>query len=326
MALYVNTNVAGLNAQRQIQFSSNSLDRALTRLSSGKRINGAVDDAAGLQISDRLTSQIQGFEQGNRNANDGISVVQSLEGAMDEVTVMLQRVRVLAQQAANGSNADSDRVALQQEVRDLMAEVNRIASDTTFAGENVLDGRYQGSFHVGADSVQVINFDMRNVGSTTNGNNSLTANGGFTLSGIAAIATAVTNKSNTSIVGPGLSAIGSSGITATSFTFTGVYLANAISISNQDNAQMVFAGMDSLIAVIDKKRAELGAIQNRFQSIMRNQSNISENLSAARSRILDADFAKETAELTRAQIMQQASISILSQARQSPQIALSLLS
>ena len=142
MSLIVNTNVSSLNAQRQMMSSSLGLDQAFERLSSGLRINSAADDAAGLQISDRLQSQILGLNQGNRNANDGISLAQTAEGAMEEITSSFQRVRTLSAQAANGSNTDEDRLAIQDEIRALMEEVNRIAGDTTFGGENLLDGTY----------------------------------------------------------------------------------------------------------------------------------------------------------------------------------------
>ena len=318
MALYVNTNVSSLNAQRQLMNSGNELDTSFKRLSSGFRINSAADDAAGLQISNRLGSQIMGLNQGNRNANDGISLAQTAEGAMDEVTSMFQRVRVLAQQAANGSNTDEDRLALQEEIRQLSSEVNRVASDTTFGGQNLLDGSYSAFFQVGADAVQTIGFSMQEVGG-----NSLSANKGFTLSGIAGIASAVTGTVLASAVA-GVSAAGGSAA-ATTYTFASVFVKSTISVSSQGNAQAVMAGMDALIAVVDKKRAELGAVQNRFQSTIRNQANISENLNAAKSRIKDTDFAQETANLTKNQILQQASQTILSQANQRPQAALSLL-
>ncbi|GLX84646.1 flagellin [Thalassotalea loyana] len=321
MALYVNTNVSSLNAQRQLMNSGNSLDTSFQRLSSGLRINSARDDAAGLQISDRLESQIQGLNQGNRNANDGISLAQTAEGAMEEVTSMFQRVRTLAQQASNGSNTDEDRLALQEEIRSLMEEVNRVASDTTFGGQNLLDGSYSASFQVGADAVQTISFSMQNVGGSATGSMSL--NGGFTLSGIAGIASNVTGNGLTTLAA-GVSDISGAAIAGTD-DFDAKFRASSISVSSQANAQFILAGMDSLIAVVDKKRAELGAVQNRFQSTIRNQANISENLSAAKSRIKDADFAAETAALTRNQILQQASQTILSQANQRPQAALSLL-
>ena len=510
MSLIVNTNVSSLNAQRQMMSSSLGLDQAFERLSSGLRINSAADDAAGLQISDRLQSQILGLSQGNRNANDGISLAQTAEGAMEEITSSFQRVRTLASQAANGSNTDEDRLAIQEEIRALMTEVNRIAGDTTFGGENLLDGTYEGNFQVGADAVQTIGFSMQNVDNSTTG--TISANNGFTLSGIAGIASAIganatlseslsdkleglsdsidgteiatefkfanvfvastisvstqgnaqavlagmdsliavvdkkraelgavqkreqitdsfqrvrtlaaqaANGSNTdedrlaiqeemralmeevnrvaadttfggenlldgtyegnfqvgadavqtigfsmqnvdnSTTGTisannGFTLSGIAGIAsaiganatlseslsdkleglsdsidgteiATEFKFANVFVASTISVSTQGNAQAVLAGMDSLIAVVDKKRAELGAVQNRFQSTINNQANISENLSAAQSRIKDADFAAETAKLTQSQILQQASQAILSQANQRPQAALSLL-
>ncbi|TMO44815.1 flagellin [Pseudoalteromonas sp. S4389] len=319
MALYVNTNVSSLNAQRQLMNSGNSLDTSFKRLSSGLRINSAADDAAGLQISDRLTSQINGLNQGNRNANDGISLAQTAEGALDEVTSMLQRMRTLAQQSANGSNTDEDRAAIQDEVDSLTKEINRVAADTTFGGQNLLDGTYDANFQVGADAVQTISFSMKTVGATTN---SVAANNGFTLSGLASVASSVGTKSLATLA-EGLSTITGSGISTN--TFSTNFAASTISVTSQANAQLTMAGMDSLIAVVDKKRAELGAVQNRFQSTIRNQANISENLSAAQSRIKDTDFATETANLTKMQILQQASQTILSQANQRPQAALSLL-
>jgi len=322
MALYVNTNVSSLNAQRQLMNSGNSLDTSFKRLSSGLRINSAADDAAGLQISDRLTSQINGLNQGNRNANDGISLAQTAEGALDEVTSMFQRIRTLAQQASNGSNTDEDRLAIQEEIRSLSAEVNRVAEDTTFGGQNLLDGTYDAKFQVGADAVQTIGFSMQNVGGTA-ATNSISTNGGFTLSGIAGVASAVGGKGLTTLAA-GVSDISGSAIGATS-DFQTKFIETSISVSSQTNAQYVLAGMDAMIAVVDKKRAELGAVQNRFQSTIRNQSDISENLSAAKSRIQDTDFATETANLTKMQILQQASQTILSQANQRPQAALSLL-
>ena len=322
MSLIVNTNVSSLNAQRQMMTSRLGLDQAFERLSSGLRINSAADDAAGLQISDRLQSQILGLNQGNRNANDGISVAQTAEGGMEEITSSFQRIRTLSAQAANGSNTDEDRLAIQDEIRSLMEEVNRIAGDTTFGGENLLDGTYSGVFQVGADAVQTIQFSMKDVGGTAN---SMSANGGFTLSGIADIASAIPGGEALSDKLAGISEKVGSDFQAANYNFANVFIATAISVSSQGNAQAVLAGVDSLIAVVDKKRAELGAVQNRFQSTINNQANISENLSAAQSRIKDADFAAETAKLTQSQILQQASQTILAQANQRPQAALSLL-
>lgn len=327
MALYVNSNISSLNAQRQMMNSGLNLDTSFKRLSSGLRINSAADDAAGLQISDRLESQIQGLNQGNRNANDGISLAQTAEGAMDEITSMFQRVRTLASQAANGSNTGEDRLAIQEEIRSLMSEVNRVATDTTFGGQKLLDGTYKAAFQVGADAVQTIGFSMKQVGGSA-GMSTFTTNGGFTLSGIADIASQVTGKNMTALLGAAkISALQKldSTFAVANAKFSTVFTKTGISVSTQVNAQLVLAGMDSLIAVVDKKRAELGAVQNRFQSTIRNQANISENLAGAKSRIKDADFASETAALTRSQILQQASSTILAQANQRPQAALSLL-
>lgn len=274
MALYVNTNVSSLNSQRQLINSGKSLDTAFQRLSSGLRINSAADDAAGLQISNRLTSQIQGLDQAIRNANDGISLAQVAEGAMDEITGALQRIRVLSVQSQNGINSSSDRLALQKEVSALKAEISRIASTTQFGGVKLLDGKYSSTFLVGANAGQTISVNISR------------QNGGFGTSGL------------------GLS---------------------NLSISSLAGASRALASIDSAISIIDSKRADLGAIQNRFQSTIRNLSNIVENVSAARSRIKDTDFAKETAELTRSQILQQASTTILAQSNQRPQSALSLL-
>jgi len=274
MSLYVNTNVSALNAQRQLINSGGSLDTAFKRLSSGFRINSAADDAAGLQISNRLSSQINGLNQAISNANDGISLPQTAEGAMDEITNSLQRIRVLAVQSQNGINSSADRVALQKEVSALKTEISRIATTTQFGGLKLLDGKFSAKFLVGANAGQNISVNLSRTG------------GGYGASGL--------------------------GIAS-------------LSISSVAGASAALASVDSAIKTIDSTRADLGALQNRFQSTIRNLSNIVENVSAARSRIRDTDFAKETAELTRSQILQQASTTILSQANQRPQAALSLL-
>jgi flagellin len=302
MSLYVNTNVSSLNAQRQMQRAGTALDTAFQRLSSGLRINSAKDDAAGLQITDRLTSQIMGLEQGNRNANDGISLAQTAEGALDELTSMFQRIRTLAAQAANGSNTQADRTALQLEMRELGEEINRVATDTTFGGTNLLDGSFNAQFQVGADANQVISMTMTSIAAATGGTVSIDS---FTVSGLAGAASDVSGQS---------AGADNAFETASGLSFTSV-----------GEAQDILAAVDAMIGAIDSKRAQLGAVQNRFQSTIRNQMNIAENLSAARSRMRDADFAVETANLTKSQILQQASSTILGQANQRPQAALSLL-
>ncbi|MGL4350623.1 MAG: flagellin B, partial [Plesiomonas shigelloides] len=240
MAMYINTNISSLNAQRNLMNTNKSLDTSYTRLASGLRINTAKDDAAGLQISNRLTSQVNGLNQGNRNANDGISVAQTAEGAMDEITSMLQRMRTLAQQSANGSNNTDDRVALQQEYDQLTTEIDRISSDTTFGGQKLLDGKYKGSVQVGADATQTITFKMTSA---------------FTISGIAGA-----SKGSATI------AAGSTGskepykVTAAT---TAVTVANMNSIKTASAAQSAMANLDFMIKAVDSKRAELGAVQNR---------------------------------------------------------------
>lgn len=275
MGLFVNTNVSSLNSQRQLFNSGNALSTSFERLSSGFRINRAADDAAGLQITDRITTQIQGLDQSVRNANDAISLVQTTEGALGESTVALQRIRTLAIQSQNGINSSADRIALQQEVTALIAEISRIATDTQFAGNNILSGTFSAQFQVGANAGQTISVNL----SSTNG-----------------------------------ASFGASGL--------GV---GTVSVSSVAGASGALTAIDSAISAIGAQRAELGALQNRFQSTIRNLANVSENLSAARSQIKDTDFATETANLTRNQIIQQASTTVLSQANQRPQSALSLL-
>ena len=313
MGMYINTNVSSLNAQRNLSKTNSSLDTSYTRLASGLRINSAKDDAAGLQISNRLTSQVNGLDQGNRNANDGISVAQTAEGAMDEVTSMLQRMRTLAQQASNGSNNEDDRDALNQEYQQLSTEINRISSDTTFGGTKLLDGKYRGEFQVGADAAQTISFSMTGFSFTVSG-----IAGSF--AGTAAGFYAITTDTS----GDFMVKVDSTGAAVKDATKTWADM-DDISGSTAENAQFAMANLDLMIKAVDGKRAELGAVQNRLDSTVRNQSNVSENLSAARSRIRDADFAAETANMTQQNILQQAASSVLAQANQRPQSALSLL-
>lgn len=279
MGLFVNTNVSSLNAQRNLFESSNSLNTSFERLSSGFRINRAADDAAGLQISDRMTSQIQGLNQGVRNANDAISLTQTAEGALGEVTTSLQRMRQLAVQSQNGINSTEDRAALDKEFQALGKEIDRTAMTTQFGDIKLLDGDLDASFLVGANGG-----DEEKINVTAN-----------------------------------------SGAAGESFS-TGVLLGGAVGdVTNSANAATALGAIDTAIEKVGTARAELGATQNRFQSTIRNLSNISENVTSARSQIRDTDFATETANLTRNQILQQASLTVLSQANQRPQAALSLL-
>ncbi|TMP10383.1 flagellin [Pseudoalteromonas sp. S3178] len=493
MMISVNTNVSSLNAQRNLSTSGSDLATSMERLSSGMRINSAKDDAAGLQISNRLTSQVNGLAVAQRNANDGISMAQTAEGAMSESTSILQRMRELALQSANGSNSTEDRESLQKEVSALQTELTRIADTTSFGGQQLLDGSFGSkSFQIGANSNETINVSLSSVAAEKIGSNqvnlqsaaadgfgqaaaataaladSAVAGGTYDISGrndaqvtieagasaedaAAAInsvtsSTGVTAQARTeaglslsglagaddvvsfelngeklSFVGTGTkagdeqalaeainSATDDTGVTATiengalsvsnnngaDITFADLTDSNAtptvaldvtpegydgaagtavtindaagatrvsgavqlnssetfsvdasdaslaagtdpvtsklndvadINITSQKDSQDALAIIDNAIANIDSQRASLGAVQNRFDHTISNLSNISENVSASRSRIQDTDFATETAEMTKNQILQQAGTSILSQANQLPQTALSLL-
>ena len=319
MALYVNTNVSSINAQRKLTNATNSLNTNYQRLASGLRINSAKDDAAGLQISDRLTAQINGLNQGNRNTNDGIALAQTIEGALDESTNMLQRIRTLAVQAANGTNTDSDRKALQQEVTQLCAEISRIAKQTTFAGGYVLNGKQ----------------DLNNADPTKHNSKSLIPNDGkltFQVGANAGDTLALNWGQPFTFTGINGQRIGGA-VTVSAFaeaSKTGLVKSGnntdvRFSVSKMGSAQKTLEYVDSFIQVIDSKRAELGALQNRMESTIRNQASIAENEADARSRIRDTDFASETASLTANNIIQQASQTVLAQANQRPTIALSLL-
>ena len=312
MALYVNTNVSSINAQRKLTNATNSLNVSYQRLSSGLRINSAKDDAAGLQISDRLTSQINGLNQGNRNTNDGIALAQTIEGALDETTNMLQRIRTLAVQSANGTNTKEDRQALQQEVDKLSAEITRIAKQTTFAGATVLDGANPTntggkSLIPGGANQGKITFQVgANAGDTL----ALAWSRAFTMSGLFSQVIGNWNADK------GIAKRKVDSAQTEQFVWQ---------VSTADTATKTLANIDAFIQKVDSKRSELGAIQNRMESTIRNQANISENEADARSRIRDTDFASETAALTQNNIIQQASQSVLAQANQRPTIALSLL-
>lgn len=476
MAITINTNVASLNAQRNLGASQSNLNTSMERLSSGLRINSAKDDAAGLAISDRMTSQIRGLNQAVRNANDGISLAQTAEGAMQESTNILQRMRELAVQSANDTNTASDRKSLQAEVSQLIEELDRIATTTTFNNQSLLDGSFSGgSFQVGANAGETIDFGIASAKASSIGNiaeakgtqvqagttDSMTVKVGTSdavsiqssanfkhatdanrdassayakaaalsssgLNGVSvsakttgtsevatiggsgsaaytldingikifdAVATDTDLDANNSITttelrdqinqhtgdtgvsaklnsatelvltaadgrnitvtetGPGTITAGgtdaftsgsafrgtvnlsatenltitngtNSGLTSTAVDAKGV---NTVDISTLDGANSAMLRIDSAIAKIDSSRADLGAVQNRFESTIANLQNISENVSAARSRILDADIAAETSNMTQQNILQQAGVSILAQANQAPQLALSLL-
>lgn len=298
MSIYVNTNVSSLNTTNKLSKATHSLDTTYKRLSSGYRINSAKDDAAGLQISDRLTSQINGLKQGNRNANDGIALAQTAEGALDEVHTMLQRIRTLSVQSANGTNTTADRESIQGEVSQLCSEINRIACKTTFGGSEILSGKDTKGQTL-LDKNGKVNFQ---VGSNANDTTSVDLSSGFTVEQMNVAAKA------------GANLIADADNRGKSF-----------GVSTAETAQATLAAIDKFIAYVDKSRGQLGAVQNRLESTISNQSNIAENESDARSRIRDTDYAEEAANLSQQNIIQQAATSMLTQANSRPQIALSLL-
>jgi|GWRWMinimDraft_11_1066019.scaffolds.fasta_scaffold03093_1 flagellin len=381
MALSINTNVASLNAQRNVAKSQEGLATSLQRLSTGLRINSAKDDSAGLAISERFSSQIRGLNQAARNANDGISLVQTAEGALTEVGSNLQRIRELAVQASNGTNTQADRDALNSEVTQLKSEIQRVSEQTNFNGTKLLDGSFSGvAFQVGANAGETItiasiaNTQVASLGGTINRfSASVSASaitsfataipaGGLTINGtdVGAIAAAgnsqeragqITEAINrvSSTTGVGASYDATSGqVTLTSSaavtvggasgtvaiagfaagsvgTSTPAVGVNSVNVSSFTGAQDAIAMMDAALKSVNTSRGNLGAIQNRFSSTIANLQTTSENLSASRGRIVDADFAAETANLSKGQILQQAGTAMLSQANSLPQGVLGLL-
>ncbi len=402
MAQVINTNVMSLNAQRNLNTSGNSLATSIQRLSSGMRINSAKDDAAGLAISERFTTQIRGLDVAVRNANDGISLAQTAEGAMVEIGNNLQRIRELSVQSANATNSTSDRKALQAEVDQLVSEIDRVSRQTNFNGTALLDGSFSGAlFQIGADAGQtigintIVNASADKLGGSlfasaeiavaaatpdatfdiaggTVADFSITANGAtVTFKGVsygavqgtdAATATEAGKdvKGNAMVaainaktdelgvtasydsasgkislaswkegkVGDTMSSTvaGADGaLTSTAIAATDAKYARDLDITSFAGSQQALQIVDKALNAVNASRADMGAIQNRFTSTIANLNTTSENLSASRSRIRDTDYAKETAELTRTQILQQAGTAMLAQANSSTQNVLSLL-
>ena len=403
MAQVINTNVMSLNAQRNLSTSGSSLATTIQRLSSGLRINSAKDDAAGLAISERFSTQIRGLDVAVRNANDGISLAQTAEGAMVEIGNNLQRIRELSVQSANATNSDSDREALNAEVKQLVSEIDRVSRQTNFNGTKLLDGSFSGAlFQVGADSGQTIGINSivdasaGALGGAKFDKNTFTvaalaANGDVTIEGMeiqgadgtsykldnievkAGVDIAATRKATTAAIAAAINAkmdqtgvyasvdaatagkldltsvqnnVAADGtfnaIEVTMGTWTGAtaptaptptadatgltaQYASNLDISTFTGAQQALSIVDKALTAVNSSRADMGAIQNRFTSTIANLGTTSENLSASRSRIRDTDYAKETAELTRTQILQQAGTAMLAQANQSPSSVMSLL-
>lgn len=377
MVMSVNTNVLSLTAQRSMMSTQKDLSTSIERLSTGLRINSAKDDAAGLAIGERFTSSIRGGTVAQRNANDGISFAQTAEGALDVIGSNLQRIRELAVQSLNDSNTDADRAAIDQEVKALKAEVDRIAKDTTFNGRNILDGSLGTmKFQIGAERGQTLDISGKNARASELGQNYATStgaaitdtnylaasNGGagdvndFSVNGVAIDLQGVTTTDG--LVDAINSVMSDTGVQAT-YEGGALVLSDAsgeeavldgdadlvaalgmttptvdtddfrsvadVSVATRDTANTALAAIDTAIDQITAMRADLGATQNRFENVIEVAGVQIENLSNARSRIQDADFAAETANLTRAQILQQAGLASLAQANSSPQAVLSLL-
>jgi flagellin len=398
MAQVINTNTMSLNAQRNLSSSGASLATTIQRLSSGLRINSAKDDAAGLAISERFSTQIRGLDVAVRNANDGISLAQVAEGSLTEIGNNLQRIRELSVQSANATNSASDRAALNAEVKQLTSEIDRVAKQADFNGTKLLDGSFSSQlFQVGANAGQAIAIDkVVDAKANALGNVKFAADrvattdaaaatsdgklAGLTLNGVTIsdiswkagdsgvdVAKAVANGINAQMGETGLRAtVGTTGritleslkadkdvtfaagtitggagtvaapTNATEVGLTGVTAVTAaatatasfvstLDISSVKGAQQALEIVDKALTSVNGARADLGAVQNRFTSVVANLQSSSENLAASRSRIRDTDFAKETAELTRTQILQQAGTAMLAQANQVPQNVLSLL-
>ncbi|NOI92612.1 flagellin [Vibrio splendidus] len=376
MAITVNTNVSALVAQRNLSNANNMLNQSLERLASGSRINSAKDDAAGLQISNRLEAQMSGIDVAVRNANDGISIMQTAEGAMNETTNIMQRMRDLSLQASNGSNSQSERTAIQEEVTALNDELNRIAETTSFGGKKLLNGSFgSSSFQIGGSSGEAVQIGLKNMRTDdiNMGGFSYVANGmasdswavksnqnGMTMSftdrfgqpqeitikakagdDIEELATYIngqTDQVSASVNDEGQLQIYMSGEdTAGTISFSGSLASELsmsagyyesvddINVTDVGGAQRAVSILDTAMKYVDSHRSELGAMQNRFDHAINNLENVHENLAASNSRIKDTDYAKETTQMLKQQILQQVSTTILAQAKQAPNLALTLL-
>ncbi|MEZ8649928.1 flagellin [Vibrio splendidus] len=376
MAITVNTNVSALVAQRNLSNANNMLNQSLERLASGSRINSAKDDAAGLQISNRLEAQMSGIDVAVRNANDGISIMQTAEGAMNETTNIMQRMRDLSLQASNGSNSKSERTAIQEEVAALNDELNRIAETTSFGGKKLLNGSFgSSSFQIGDSSGEAVQIGLKNMRTDdiNMGGFSYVANGmasdswevksnqndmtmsftdrfgqpqeitinakaGDDIEELATYINGQTDQVSASVNDEGQLQIYMSGEdTAGTISFSGSLASELsmsagyyesvddINVTDVGGAQRAVSILDTAMKYVDSHRSELGAMQNRFDHAINNLENVHENLATSNSRIKDTDYAKETTQMLKQQILQQVSTTILAQAKQAPNLALTLL-
>ncbi|EFJ1699965.1 TPA: flagellin FliC [Escherichia coli] len=346
MAQVINTNSLSLITQNNINKNQSALSTSIERLSSGLRINSAKDDAAGQAIANRFTSNIKGLTQAARNANDGISLAQTAEGALSEINNNLQRIRELTVQASTGTNSDSDLSSIQDEIKSRLDEIDRVSDQTQFNGVNVLSKNDSMKIQIGANDNETISIGLQQIDSTT-----LNLKG-FTVSGMADFSAAkLTAADGTAIAAADVMDAGGKQVNLLSYTdtasnstkyavvdsATGKYMKATVAITDTAAVTVGAAevagaatadplkALDAAIAKVDKFRSSLGAVQNRLDSAVTNLNNTTTNLSEAQSRIQDADYATEVSNMSKAQIIQQAGNSVLAKANQVPQQVLSLL-
>ena len=327
--MVVNTNQGSLSAQRSLAASGVDLKQAMERLSSGKKINSAADDAAGFAIAERMTAQIRGLNMATKNANDGLSMLATVENATNDVTDMLQRIRELAVQAANDTNSLKDRGFLQTEVNSLLQEINRVATQTIYNNKVVLDGNLTGHFQVGTEKGQTIGFDIKSIDTDTLGLTDLddSTTPDFDNASGYTIDTSLMSNGDTAGVTTSAEVTDGSGnvITAANTGTKATGTSGAISILTASDATDSLELISAALEQVAGNRAEYGALQNRLEYTVSNLMNVAEFTPSARSRIEDADFAAESARLAKAQVLQQTGTAMLAQANAAPQLALQLI-
>jgi len=341
MSLVVNTNIGSLTAQRSLANSSKELATAMERLSSGKKINSASDDAAGFAIAERMTAQVRGLNMATKNANDGLAMLATIENATNDVTDMLQRIRELAVQAANDTNSTTDRQYLQTEVNSLLKEINRVSEQTVYNNQAVLDGSRAGVIQTGTEAGQTTGFSIDAIDTDTLGltNDAFTAginggaatvatvyqtttNGEMTLAGTAGSPQVGTAASDDYAAGPPVVGTAASSDYAAAVSGSGV---GAISVLSAADAAASLTKISKAIEQVAGDRAGYGALSNRLEYTVSNLMNVAEFTTQARSRIEDADFAAESARLSKAQVLQQTGTAMLAQANAASQLAIQLI-
>ena len=331
MSIVVNTNIGSLNAQRSLAESSRELSTAMERLSSGKKINSASDDAAGFAIAERMTAQIRGLNMATKNANDGLAMLSTIENATNDVTDMLQRIRELAVQASNDTNSSTDRIYLQREVDSLLNEINRVASHTVYNNKTVLDGTHTGQLQVGTENGQNITFNIKSIDTDTLGltgdtsanetaedpNADPVLRAGALTPGVDPLVIATTDDDN-------LVTTAAAQLTAATTADAGDEILG-LSVLTAADAEAALAKISVAIEQVGGNRAEYGSLANRLEYTVSNLMNVAEFTTSARSRIEDADFAAESARLAKAQVLQQTGTAMLAQANASSQLAIQLI-